>query len=439
MAPVTEITADNCKRHRPRNLLVMIITACGVLAWTGCHQMTHRQQQAEAEHHWKQVRGKVKCQLARQQFEGGHVDDAITTAREALGLDPASPESYVLLCRALLDKGDLAAARQVLGMAEELGLESAELSYMRGLISERSRNLTDALESYRRAGELEPGQRDYLAAEAECLVALGRVEEALDRVRDAHSRFDRDGTLDVLEAEIAMLLDRREEAVESFRRAMPLLGDNDVVAEEYGLLLVRTGHFAEAVSVLQPLRERAGDEGPGPGDSFARPMLPRTGPARHDRDHAAQLASRPPRRRPGLAGTGPGSHRSRRPPRCPRLHRPGTQARTGPRPDPPARRIRLLATRRTPGCPEQPRAVPDQPAGRCNSPLPDGSGVGRRGQIRAGPPPLATGPANRPAGSLGKGRFGNVVGRRCAAAGPRAGESVSRRSDKPLGLHAGRA
>jgi Tfp pilus assembly protein PilF len=134
---------------------------------------------------------------------------------------------------------------------------------MRGVMLERSRQVSSALQSYERARQLDPAEKDYLVAEAECLVALGRTEEARQRVLEAIDDFERDGTLDTLVAEISMLLGQDEDAAAAFRRAMPLLGENDLVAEEFGLLLVRMDRFAEAVSVLQPLFERAGDETPG--------------------------------------------------------------------------------------------------------------------------------------------------------------------------------
>jgi len=242
----------------PARLTAGLVLAC--LLAPGCDQLTHRQQQQQAEQHWNEVRAQVKHQLAAQQLQAGQVEDSVTTAQDALGLNPASVESYLLLCRALLEKGDLAAARRVLDTAEQMGVESAELAYMRGVIAERSRRLSDALEHYQRARALDPTDRDYLMAVAECLVALGSPEQARDRVLEAVDQFDRDGTLDTLVAEISMLLGDDEAAAAAFRRAMPLLGEHDLIAEEYGLLLVRMGRLTEAVSVLQPLAERRGRE-----------------------------------------------------------------------------------------------------------------------------------------------------------------------------------
>ena len=234
-----------------------------VVALGGCEMTSHQQTREQAHKHWSQVRASVKHQLASQQYNSGQVEAAISTVQEALGLDPTSLESYLLLSRALLEKGDLPSARRALLTAEGMGLESADLFYLRGVISERSRQLAEALDCYSRACALNPDQKDYLVAQAECLVALRRAEEARERIRESIDRFERDGTLETLLAEISLLLGDQDAAVAAFQRAMPLVGDDDLVAEEYGLLLFRVGRLAEAISVLQPLWERTGEESSG--------------------------------------------------------------------------------------------------------------------------------------------------------------------------------
>ncbi|MCH7814286.1 MAG: tetratricopeptide repeat protein [Planctomycetes bacterium] len=235
-----------------------------LIALAGCHGVTHQQQRDQAERHWSQVRARVKLQLATQQYEVGQIEAAITTVREAIGLDPISVPSHLLLSRAFLEQGDLPNAGRVLDAAEGLGLEAAELCYMRGVIAERSRRLVEALADFERAARLDPDQKDYLVARAECLVAVGRPEEACALVVESADRFDRDGTLDTLLAEILLLLHDEAGAAAAFRRALPLVDDNELVVEQYGLLLTRLNRPAEALAVLQPLvenrREQPGRE-----------------------------------------------------------------------------------------------------------------------------------------------------------------------------------
>ncbi|MFQ5491250.1 MAG: tetratricopeptide repeat protein [Phycisphaerae bacterium] len=223
----------------------------------GCSTTTHQKQKEQAELKWSQVRAKVKHQLATQQFESGHIEAAITTARESLGLDPTNPQGHVLLIRAFLEQGNLADARRALQIATGLNLDSPDLAYTRGILAEHSGRLDVAITAYQHATELDRGRLEFVIAQAECLVALDRPDTARRLVADNLDRFDRDGTLDALFAEICLLEGDTTTAVESFRRAMTLLEDEDPdVAEQFGLLLARDGQFAEAVAVLRPLTER---------------------------------------------------------------------------------------------------------------------------------------------------------------------------------------
>jgi len=162
--------------------------ACCLFSLPGCavwDGLTAAQQHEEAERNWAAVRAKVKYQLAAKQFDAGRIDAAAISAREALGLDPTLADAHVLLCRALLEKGDLAGARAVLTAAEAAGIRTPETLYMLGVIAERSEDSAQALRYYTEARSLDPGDPDYLVAQAECLVALGRPEEAAQLVTAA--------------------------------------------------------------------------------------------------------------------------------------------------------------------------------------------------------------------------------------------------------------
>ena len=63
--------------------------------------------------------------------------------------------------------------------------------------------------------------------------------------------------LAMLRAQVHLLLDEPELAVEDFKSAESLLADAPGMSEEFGLLLVRIGRYAEALALLQPLVESA--------------------------------------------------------------------------------------------------------------------------------------------------------------------------------------
>ena len=221
--------------------------------WSGCSQRTSDQQRQESEAVWRRLRAGVRYQLATQQYAGGLTLEAIDTVEEAIALDPDAVDYYVLLARACQEQGQLSRARRTIEMATRVGPLSAEVAYAYGTIEERCRQSEQALMHFERAIELDPTQVDFLIARAECLVTLERAEEGYELVADRIHDYDRDGTLETLLGRIGLLLGRDEEAAASFRIALDIIGDDDRLSEQYGLLLHRLGRHAAAIGVLKPL------------------------------------------------------------------------------------------------------------------------------------------------------------------------------------------
>src|SRR5690606_31314755 len=71
-------------------------------------QRTSKQQ---AQERWNNVRGKIKHQIAAENFARGELDEAQKQLSEALSLDPTLPDAYVLQTRILLERGEIAAAQ----------------------------------------------------------------------------------------------------------------------------------------------------------------------------------------------------------------------------------------------------------------------------------------------------------------------------------------
>lgn len=231
--------------------------------WCGCSQRTSVQQRQESEAAWRRVRASVRYQLATQQYAGGLTSEAIDTVEEAIALDPDAVDYYVLLARACQEHGQLSRARRTIEMATRVAPMSAEVAYTYGTIEERCQQSERALVHFERAGELDPTQVEFLIARAECLVTLERAEEGYELVAERIHDFDRDGTLETLLGRIGLLLGRDEEAAASFRIALDIIGDDDPLSEQYGLLLHRLGRHAEAIAVLKPLVDSQGGSAGG--------------------------------------------------------------------------------------------------------------------------------------------------------------------------------
>ena len=244
----------------------LALLSVGLLT-SGCAM--HAQHREQAERHWNQVRTDVKHQLAVQQFERGQIETAIATIEEAIAVDGTSAEQFLLLAHCYQEQGKLTSARRALTRAQRCDPHAPEVEYAFGLLAERADQLEEALTHYRRARLLDGDVVDYLVAEAECLTAAGDPEAALELLSDHLGRFDSDGTLEALIAQICLLIGDRERALSHLRLAFErsgcgtVLGDEpggcDILIEECGKLLSETGRHTGAVALLGPYVEARPD------------------------------------------------------------------------------------------------------------------------------------------------------------------------------------
>jgi len=241
---------DARKRQQPQ---VAWLAMVGLAVASGCQSPLKPPSKQHAEQRWNQVRGRTKLQIAQQQADRGLFDEALATASEALAMDPGQPDAYVLAAKAQLELGNLASAERTIQAAHAAGIQSADLTYLSGVVWEQRGDIDQALDQYRQAHALDPKQVDYLAAEAECLVSLGRPDAALSLLEESIHSFDQDATVAALAARTALFLNKTEAAIRWYRIASARLPDNRVLAEELGLLLARSGRCDEAVPLLRPL------------------------------------------------------------------------------------------------------------------------------------------------------------------------------------------
>jgi tetratricopeptide (TPR) repeat protein len=145
-----------------------------------------------------------------------------------------------------------------------LAEKNAELLYMKGVVAERRGDLDDAIDAFRQAGAADPAQIDYVVAEVECLVTAGRPRLALQLVSRRLEEIKSDGTLELLQAEIASMLGEEQTALRALQAAYRLAGPDDNLAQEYGVLLERNGRDREAAAILYPLWDAHGPALPTP-------------------------------------------------------------------------------------------------------------------------------------------------------------------------------
>ena len=255
----------------------LIVLTIAVLT-TACNSMQHSEAKLQARQQWNTMRGRVKQGLAEQEYDAGMFGDAVKTITESIALEPNQADAYALLARANLELGKAASAQEALDAAGRLELSTADLTYMQGVILEQRGKLKDAAAKYAQARKIDPRNVDYLVAEAESLVALGRPGEALNLVDDNADAIDDRATVSTLGAHIAALLGQAEGALGRYDQALlesrlaivdfrlsngsiqstidnpqSTIPASRLIVEEFGRLLARAERWDEAVAVLRPL------------------------------------------------------------------------------------------------------------------------------------------------------------------------------------------
>lgn len=232
-----------------RSMRVVVLVLTMFLA--GCRTLSHAKSKQEAAQRWNQVRGGITYQLARQHHDAGRFQDAVLAAIQALSLDPRQPDAYVVLAEANLELGKPVSALGAIEKAQMLGIESAELTYLQGVVMEQRGEVEAALEYYRSARRLDARNVDYLVAETECLVLLGQPDEALKLLDEHMYQFDQGGTIAALSGHVAAMRGDETDAAGRYRQALLSVSASRILARELGLLLTRSQRYEEARELLE--------------------------------------------------------------------------------------------------------------------------------------------------------------------------------------------
>lgn len=228
--------------------------ASACLTLIGCALPSKQTVQEKARQQWDSVRGGVKLQLAENQLSSGALEEARRTAAEAVALDSRNPTAYALLAQVEIERGDLGSADRALHAARDAGAESAQLLYLAGVVAEYRSDFETAAALYRQARGHDPrAASEYIMAEAECLAALDRVDEALTLVDEARRDDPSDAGLAVLAAHLAELKRDPAAALARYNESILRVEDSRLASEQYALLLVNAERWLEAVALLEPL------------------------------------------------------------------------------------------------------------------------------------------------------------------------------------------
>ena len=249
--------------HAPRTrhlilaaILVATIVGCGAPAKT-------KTQKEAAQAQWNGTRASVLFSLASDQYRAGNFDKCRQTIGQATALDPTSPRLLVLSARLDIEDARLDAAERTLRLAATLDAKNAEIDYLQGVVQQRWQRPGAALERYASAAVKKPDDVAFPLAAAEMLVALDRRPEAtkllLSRVvYFEHSAAIRDAIAQLLQQSGALT-----QAVEFYRQASALDGEDAGIRERLGVALYQAGQWREAIAQLDRVAAVAATRTPG--------------------------------------------------------------------------------------------------------------------------------------------------------------------------------
>jgi Flp pilus assembly protein TadD len=203
----------------------------------------------------------AEANLAGALVQEGQLDAARPHAEPAALLAPAAPEAQLVLGLVRLHSGDLVAAETGFREAARLDPRDARAHYNLGVVATRRGELEDAVAHYRRAITERP---TYVGAHVNLGVLLtesGRLEEAEDALRQATHL---DPASSAAFANLALVFERRvrpTEAIVAYRAALALAPGEPTLWFNLAATLAGAGEREQAVAAMrEALRLRPGWE-----------------------------------------------------------------------------------------------------------------------------------------------------------------------------------
>ncbi len=269
----------------------MLMAGVGAAVLPGCASNKGGHEAAVAAHkeRYNEIRSGLILNMAQQQFDGGDLDQAEASLKDALAMDPENPKLHTLSGRIALERGQLERAYRLLELAIELDVaqdskrktsrkDAAEKSkkaskkekeereapeagtprfpepfYYQGVVLQRWQQFDKAEAAYRQAYELQPDNPSFLMAQAEMLVELGRAADAIELLEAKRTYFDQNAAMRAAIGHLYRMEGEPAKAVPYFEQAALLSPDNPKLPEELALTQLAAGQNDRAAAALERL------------------------------------------------------------------------------------------------------------------------------------------------------------------------------------------
>lgn len=229
-----------------------ILAALVIASLAGCVNKSRKQ----AYGRWYKTRAKMLYGVAKEHLRVGQLDKARNKAAEALTLAPKFSAAGILLSKVYIEQGHYDRAEAELTELRKRHPDSAEVVYLLGVALEKQGQLDRALVCYKQAHALDTSNLSAVAAGAEVLVALDRIEQAERYIADYLGQADGEPGLYELAGRIAVMRKQYPQAVKYFQKARDIDYDNPRYAEALGAAQFNSRLPREALETLGGLISR---------------------------------------------------------------------------------------------------------------------------------------------------------------------------------------
>ena len=188
--------------------------------------------------------------------QGKH-EPAVAALQKAIALDPKMEPNFLDLASILRALGSLPMALSVAEQGARSFSDSARMWSLKGSIELRMSHYPDAIRSFSRAYQLDPGNADALRGWGKAYEGRGATAQATQTFEEGIRKFPRDARFDL---EYAVLLLRRADlgdkaakphAVELLHKAVELDPASAEAHYQLGNLALKGGRLKEALDELQ--------------------------------------------------------------------------------------------------------------------------------------------------------------------------------------------
>jgi tetratricopeptide (TPR) repeat protein len=237
-------------------ITVTAIIVC--LGSVGCE--SHSESKKLAQKRWEKASAGIKLHLAQQKYENNYFDEAEKTVSECVVADPNNAQAHLLYGKLFLAKDKPADAEKELRLAVELDGELGEGWYWLGLATQKPEQSQQALVYYNKALVLNPANVDYVLAVAETYTEQEKLEEAIKLLEEKIAAMPREISLKVAAADLMWRAGENERAIELYKQAMLMRGDDSSIDEALGYCYVFSGQWREGAEIFNKLIEQCQDE-----------------------------------------------------------------------------------------------------------------------------------------------------------------------------------